>query len=66
MNIKQILFTVIILAAVSAPTMVASVMAQNMTGGNITGGNMTDLNMTGGISGYEEDVECAKSPACMP
>ena len=30
-----------------------------------TGGNMTGGNMTGSISGYEEDAECFKSPACI-
>jgi hypothetical protein len=37
----------------------------NMTGGNMTGGNMTGGNMTGSISGYKEDAECSKSPACI-
>jgi|GEM_PF-1890481 hypothetical protein len=37
----------------------------NITGGNITGGNMTGGNITGSISGYEEDAECSKSPACI-
>jgi pimeloyl-ACP methyl ester carboxylesterase len=32
---------------------------------NMTGGNMTGGNMTGSISGYEEDAECSKSPACI-
>jgi hypothetical protein len=70
MNTKQILFTIAIIAAISAATVVTPVMAQNMTGGNMTGGNMTGGNMTGGnmtgsISGYEEDAECSKSPACI-
>jgi hypothetical protein len=60
MNTKQILFTITIIAAISAATVVTPVMAQNMTGGNMTGGNMT-----GSISGYEEDAECSKSPACI-
>jgi hypothetical protein len=60
MNTNPILFTVAIIAAFSAVTVVTPVMAQNLTGGN-----MTDLNMTGGISGYEEDAECSKSPACI-
>jgi hypothetical protein len=60
MNTKQILFTIAIIAAISAATVVTPVMAQNMTGGNMTGGNMT-----GSISGYEEDAECSKSPACI-
>jgi hypothetical protein len=55
MNTKQILFTIAIIAAISAATVVTPVIAQNMTGGN----------MTGSISGYEEDAECSKSPACI-
>jgi hypothetical protein len=65
MNTKQILFTIAIIAAISAATVVTPVMAQNMTGGNMTGGNMTGGNMTGSIRGYEEDAECSKSPACI-
>jgi hypothetical protein len=30
----------------------------------MSGGNMTGGNMSGKISGYEEDAECSKSPAC--
>ena len=55
MTTKQILFVIAIIAAISAATVVTPVMAQNMTGGN----------MTGSISGYEEDAECSKSPACI-
>jgi hypothetical protein len=55
MNTKQILFTIAIIAAISAATVVTPVMAQNMTGGN----------MTGKISRAEEDAECSKSPACI-
>jgi len=74
---KQILITIGIIAAISA-VMVIPAMAQmadnasmgnltvgNMTGGNTTGGNMTTGVMSGQISGYEEDAECSKSPACI-
>ena len=57
---KQILMIVAIVAALSAAMIATPVMAQNMTGGNMTGGNMS-----GKISGYEEDAECSKSPACI-
>jgi hypothetical protein len=50
MNTKLILFTVAIIAACSAATVVTPVMAQNLTGGNMTGGNMTGGNMTGSVS----------------
>jgi hypothetical protein len=46
--------------AFSSAMIATPVMAQNMTVGNMTGGNMT-----GSISGYEEDAECSKSPACI-
>ena len=49
-----------IVVAFGSAMMAAPVMAQNMTGGNLTGGNIT-----GSISGYEEDAECSKSPACI-
>ena len=70
MNSKQIFMMVAIIAALSVVMLTTPVMAQNvtgrnMTGGNLTGGNMTGGNMTGSISGYEEDAECSKSPACI-
>ena len=60
MNSKQIFIIVAIEAALSTAMIATPVMAQNMTGGNMTGGNMS-----GKISGYEEDAECSKSPACI-
>jgi hypothetical protein len=48
---------------ISPPVMAQ--MADNASTGNLTGGNMTGGNMTGSISGYEEDAECSKSPACI-
>ena len=65
MNSKQIFMIVAMIAALSAAMIATPVMAQNMTGGNTTSGNMTSGNMTGKISGYEEDAECSKSPACI-
>jgi hypothetical protein len=70
MNSKQIFMMVAIIAALSVVMIATPVMAQNVTGGNLTGGNLTGGNMTGGnmtgsISGYEEDAECSKSPACI-
>jgi hypothetical protein len=75
---KQILITIAIIAAISAVMVTIPAMAQmvdnasmgnltvgNMTGGNTTGGNMTTGVMSGQISGYEEDAECSKSPACI-
>ena len=65
MNSKQIFMMVAIIAALSVVMIATPVMAQNVTGGNMTGGNLTGGNMTGSISGYEEDAECSKSPACI-
>ena len=65
MNSKQIFMIVTIVAALSAAMLATPVMAQNMTDGNMTGGNMSSGNMSGKISGYEEDAECSKSPACI-
>jgi hypothetical protein len=65
MNSKQIFMMVAIIAALSVVMISTPVMAQNVTGGNMTGGNLTGGNMTGSISGYEEDAECSKSPACI-
>jgi len=80
MGSKQIFMIAAIVVAFSSAMMATPVMAQNMTGGNMTGGNMTGGNITGGnitggnmtggnitgsISGYEEDAECSKSPACI-
>ena len=60
MGSKQIFMIAAIVVAFSSAMMATPVMAQNMTGGNMTGGNIT-----GSISGYEEDAECSKSPACI-
>ena len=60
MNSKQIFMIVTIVTALSTAMIATPVIAQNMTGGNMTGGNMS-----GKISGYEEDAECSKSPACI-
>jgi hypothetical protein len=60
MDSKQIFMIAAIVVAFGSAMMAAPVMAQNMTGGNMTGGNIT-----GSISGYEEDAECSKSPACI-
>jgi hypothetical protein len=60
MNSKQIFMIVTIIEALSVVIIATPVMAQNMSGGNMTGGNMS-----GKISGYEEDAECSKSPACI-
>jgi hypothetical protein len=65
MNSKQIFMIVAMIAALSAAMIATPVMAQNMSGGNATSGNMTSGNMIGKISGYEEDAECSKSPACI-
>ena len=65
MNSKQIFMIVAMIAALSEAMIATPVMAQNMSGGNATSGNMTSENMTGKISGYEEDAECSKSPACI-
>ena len=65
MNLKQIFMIVTIVTALSMAMIATPVMAQNMTGGNVTSGNMTGGNMTGKISGYEEDAQCSKSPACI-
>ena len=65
MNSKQIFMIVTIIVALSVVMIVTPAMAQNMTGGNMTGGNMSGGNMSGKISGYEEDAECSKSPACI-
>ena len=60
MDSKQIIMIAAIVVAFSSAMMATPVMAQNMTGGNMTG-----RNITGSISGYEEDAECSKSPACI-
>ena len=65
MDSKQTFMILAIVLAFSSATIATPVMAQNMTNGNMTEGNMTDGNMTGSISGYEEDAECSKSPACI-
>ena len=75
MDSKQTFMILAIVLAFSSAMIATPVMAQNMTDGNmtegnitegnITEGNMTDGNMTGSISGYEEDAECSKSPACI-
>jgi hypothetical protein len=59
MDSKQIFMILAIVVAFSSAMIATPVMAQNMTG------NMTSGNMTGSISGYEEDAECSKSPACI-
>jgi hypothetical protein len=64
MDSKQIFMILAIVVAFSSAMIATPVMAQNMTG-NMTSGNMTSGNMTGSISGYEEDAECSKSPACI-
>jgi hypothetical protein len=65
MNSQQMFMIVTIVAALSVVMIATPSMAQNMTGGNMTGGNMSSGNMSGKISGYEEDAECSKSPACI-
>ena len=65
MDSKQIFMIAATVVAFSSAMMATPVMAQNMTGGNMTDGNMTGGNITGSISGYEEDAECSKSPACI-
>ena len=55
MDSKQIYIVVAIVVVISVAMIATPVMAQNMSGGN----------MTGSISGYEEDAECSKSPACI-
>jgi hypothetical protein len=68
MDSKQIFMIVAIVVAFSSVNVAIPVMAQmadNASMGNLTAGNLTGGNMTGSISGYEEDAECSKSPACI-
>jgi hypothetical protein len=60
MDSKQTFMLLAIVVAFSSAMIGPPVMAQNMTGGNMAGENMA-----GSISGYEEDAECSKSPACI-